>query len=174
MEGDSGAPLEPEEREEIDRYYPAVKHMLGDDAIASIEKQGTWLKDSDGDWVTPLTNGNGACAYTLFEDGIAKCSFEKLHLEGKIPFRKPVSCHLYPIRIDKLKAYDAVNYHHWDVCAPACTLGKSLQVPVYKFLKEPLIRKYGEAWYNELTLAAEAWEQVKESTPVPLKKSRRT
>jgi hypothetical protein len=173
VEGDSGAPLDPEERAEIDKYYPAVKHMLSKEANDSVEQQGTWLKDSDGDWVTPLTNGTGACAYTLFEDGMAKCSFEKLFFEGQIPFRKPVSCHLYPIRISHFKAYDAINYHQWDVCAPACKLGKNLKVPVYRFLKDPLIRKYGEVWYNELTVAAEAWEAAKGDEPAAADRKKR-
>ena len=171
--GDSGAPLEMEELDEIDKYYPSVKHLLSTEANDSVTKYGTWLKDNDGDWVTPLTNGTGACAYTVFEDGMAKCSFEKLYFEGKIPFRKPVSCHLYPIRISVFKAYDAVNYHRWDVCAPACKLGKNLKVPLFKFLKDPLIRKYGEDWYNELTIAAEAWNAAKDEEPVTVKKGKR-
>lgn len=173
VEGDSGAPLEPEERAEIDRYYPVVKDMLPADAIASIEKQGTWLKDDDGDWVTPLVNGTGACAYTIYDNGQARCSFEKAHSEGKIPFRKPISCHLYPIRISQLKAYEAVNYHRWEVCAAACRLGKNLKVPVYRFLKEPLIRKYGEEWYNELELAATAWKESQEQEKSVKKVTRR-
>lgn len=163
VEGDSGAPLDPEERAEIDRWYPEVQHMLPDESNATVATLGTWLKDDDGDWVTPLVNGTGACVYTIYNNGIAQCSFEKAWLEGKIPFRKPISCHLYPVRISAYKSYDAVNMHHWDVCAPACKLGKSLKVPAYKFLKEPLIRKYGEEWYNELEVAAGAWIESKES-----------
>ena len=162
--GDSGAPLELDERDEIEKYYPVVKPLLQKEAIASIEKLGYYLKDEDNDWVTPLVNGNRECAYTIFENGIAKCSFEKMYFEGKIPFRKPISCHLYPIRIKKLKNFEAINYDRWEVCAPACKLGKSLKVPVYKFLKDSLVRKYGEDWYMELELVAMAWNEEKENS----------
>ncbi|CAN5380746.1 DUF3109 family protein [soil metagenome] len=160
--GDSGAPLEDSELKEIETYYPEVKAMLQPEAIASIEKLGVYLKDSDNDWVTPLVNGNRECVYTIFENGIAKCSFEKAYFEGRIPFRKPVSCHLYPVRITKYKDFDAVNYDRWEVCAPACTLGKSLKVPVYKFLKDSLIRKYGDDWYQQLVIAADLLKESKE------------
>lgn len=159
--GDSGAPLEESELDEIDKYYEVVKPYLQAEAIESIEKLGHYLIDSDNDWVTPLVHGNRECVYTVFENGIAKCSFEKAFFEGKIPFRKPVSCHLYPVRITKFKTYDAVNYDRWDVCAAACKLGKSLKVPVYKFLKDSLIRKYGEEWYAQLEIAAHLLEEKK-------------
>lgn len=159
--GDSGAPLEESELTEIDKYYEVVKPYLQAEAIESIEKIGHYLIDSDNDWVTPLVHGNRECVYTVFENGIAKCSFEKAFFEGKIPFRKPVSCHLYPVRITKFKTYDAVNYDRWDVCAAACKLGKSLKVPVYKFLKDSLIRKYGEDWYAQLEIAAHLLEEKK-------------
>ena len=159
--GDSGAPLEESELEEIDKYYEVVKPYLQSEAVESIEKLGHYLIDSDNDWVTPLLHGNRECVYTVFENGIAKCSFEKAFFEGKIPFRKPVSCHLYPVRITKFKTYDAVNYDRWDVCAAACKLGKSLKVPVYKFLKDSLIRKYGEDWYSQLEIAAHLLEEKK-------------
>ena len=159
--GDSGAPLEESELQEIDKYFEVVKPYLQPEAIESIEKLGQYLVDSDNDWVTPLVHGHRECAYTVFENGIAKCSFEKAYLEGKIPWRKPISCHLYPIRITKLKSYDAINYDRWDICGDACKLGKNLKVPVYKFLKDSLIRKYGEEWYEQLTIAAQMLEEKK-------------
>jgi len=152
--GDYGAPLDKSELKEIEKYYPFVKDMLPAKAQKSIEKQGLYLKDDEDEWVTPLVDGVGECAFTIFENGIAKCSFEKAYYDGIIPWKKPVSCHLYPVRIRKLRNYEAVNYDRWDVCAPACKLGKSLKVPVYKFLKESLTRKYGEEWYKELEIAA--------------------
>jgi hypothetical protein len=160
--GDSGAPLDESELPELEKYYEVVKPYLQKEGIESIEKQGFYVIDSDNDWVTPLIHGHRECAYTIFENGIAKCSFEKAYFEGKIPFRKPVSCHLYPVRITKLKAYDAVNYDRWDVCAAACKLGKSLKVPVYKFLKDSLIRKYGEEWYEQLEIAANLLQEQKD------------
>jgi hypothetical protein len=159
--GDYGAPLDKSELKEIEKYYPIVKPLLQERALKSIEEQGLYVKDDEGDWVTPLINGNEECAFTIFENGIAKCSFEKAYYDGQIPWKKPISCHLYPVRIKKLKNYDALNYDRWDVCAPACKLGKSLKVPVYQFLKESLTRKYGEEWYKELTLAAEMWKEEK-------------
>ena len=159
--GDYGAPLDKSELKEIDKYYPIVKPLLQERALKSLEEQGLYVKDDEGDWVTPLINGNEECAFTIFENGIAKCSFEKAYYDGQIPWKKPISCHLYPVRIKKLKNYDALNYDRWDVCAPACKLGKSLKVPVYQFLKESLTHKYGEEWYKELTLAAEMWKEEK-------------
>lgn len=152
--GESGAPLEEDELKKLEEVYEKVKPYLTEKGIAAVEKYGHYIKDSDGDWVTPLMNGDGACAYTIFENGIAQCGIEKAHRDGKIDFQKPVSCHLYPIRITKYKEYDAVNYHEWEVCNHACKLGKKLKVPVYVFLRDSLVRKYGTAWYEELKLAA--------------------
>ena len=159
--GDYGAPLDKSELKEIEKYYPIVKPLLQERALKSLEEQGLYMKDDEGDWVTPLINGNEECAFTIFENGIAKCSFEKAYYDGQIPWKKPISCHLYPVRIKKLKNYDALNYDRWNVCAPACKLGKSLKVPVYQFLKESLTRKYGEEWYKELTIAADMWKEEK-------------
>ena len=159
--GDYGAPLDKSELKEIEKYFSIVKPLLQKRALKDLEEQGLYVKDDEGDWVTPLINGNEECAFTIFENGIAKCAFEKAYYDGQIPWKKPISCHLYPVRIKKLKNYDALNYDRWDVCAPACKLGKSLKVPVFQFLKESLTRKYGEEWYNELTLAAEMWKVEK-------------
>jgi hypothetical protein len=150
IEGESGAPLEKEELKLIEESYPAVKPFLTADGIKAIEEKGLYLIDDDGDFVTPLIGEGGACAFTVFENGIAACGIEKAYNEGKIPFRKPVSCHLYPVRITAYKNYDALNYHEWEICSPACKLGKKLSVPVFRFVKDALIRKYGQAWYDEL------------------------
>jgi len=103
----------------------------------------------EGEFVTPLLSDE-ACAFIYYEDGIAKCAIEKAYLNGEIDFQKPISCHLYPIRIKILPDYEALNYHHWDICEGARKLGKKEHIPAYRFLKEPLIRKYGELWYDEL------------------------
>lgn len=154
VEGDSGAPLEEEELKILDKIYPKVAPYLSEEGRASIEKYGKYLLDDDGEYVTPLVNGELECAYTIFQNGIAKCGIEKAYEDGKIKFKKPISCHLYPIRINKLRSGDALNYHKWDLCKAACALGKKLDVPVYLFLKEPLIRKYGKKWFKELDTAA--------------------
>ena len=154
VKGDYGAPLEEEEKAIIDRVFDKVKPFLSQNALEAIEKQGRYLMYEKKELVTPLVKGR-ECAYTYFENDIAKCSFEKAYNEGIIDWKKPVSCHLYPVRITKQKnGLEAVNYDRWSICSPACKLGASLQVPIYKFLKESLIRKYGEKWYEQLEVAA--------------------
>jgi len=159
IEGDSGAPLDEDEKVILEEIYPDIKEYLNEKGIAEIEKQGTSVIDSDGDLVTPIINDK-ECAYTVFENGLALCGIEKAFLDGKIKYRKPISCSLYPIRIQKYEEFDAVNYNKWNICAPARDLGYKMGTPVYKFLKEPLIRKYGEDWYKELEYAAENLEEI--------------
>ena len=149
--GVSGAPLNEDELPQLDAIYESVKPYLSERGIAAIEAQGRYLVDADGEYVTPLINEVEECAYTIYnEKGIAMCGIEKAYNEKKINWQKPISCHLYPVRITKYKAYDAVNYEKWSVCKPACKLGETLQVPVYKFLANALTRKYGKDWYDEL------------------------
>lgn len=149
--GDSGAPLSKKELKILDKIYPEVKPYMNEKGIAAVEKHGSYVLDSDGDYTTTLVSKGAECAFVYFdEQNIAKCAIEKAYMEGKIDWKKPISCHLYPIRINEHRDYDAVNYHSWHICKPACECGKQLDVPVFKFLKEPLIRKYGEDWYNEL------------------------
>lgn len=151
VEGDAGAPLEDEETGVLDEIYPLIKDYLTEEGIEAIERQGTWVRDWDGEKVTPTIGDNGACAYALTDErGILKCGIEQAYLDGKIGYKKPISCHLYPIRVTQYDDFDALNYDRWDICSAACVLGSQLGVPVYKFLKEPLIRKYGEDWYAEL------------------------
>jgi hypothetical protein len=137
---------------------PAVKPYLTPSGIDALEKQGHYVRYSKKEWVTPLVKGR-ECAYTVFDNGVAKCGIEKAWLDGKIDFQKPVSCHLYPIRINRMKSgVDSVNYDRWSICKAACKLGESLKVPVYRFLKSSLVRKYGAAWYEQLEEAAVALE----------------
>jgi hypothetical protein len=157
VEGDSGAPLSDEEAGIIEDNWEKIKPFIPKDGIEAIEKEGNFMIDSDGDVVTPLVDGSH-CAYTVFtKEGIASCGIELAWKAGEINFRKPISCHLYPIRITKLKDCDALNYNQWDICKPACVCGEKLQVPVYKFLKDALIRKFGEDWYAELEELAEVY-----------------
>jgi hypothetical protein len=131
------------------------KQFLPENHLKEIEKQGYSLVDSDGDLVTPLVD-HGQCAYSFYDgNGILNCAIEKAFLEGKSTFRKPLSCHLFPIRITGYKRFDAVNYQKLDICKPGVQCGKSSKVPLYKFLKEPLIRKYGESWYQDLEATIE-------------------
>lgn len=155
IEGDSGAPLEDGEEKILEEIYDAVEPYLTEKGKKAIRKQGKWIVDGDGDKVTPLVDGDKECAYTVFENGIAFCGIEKAWKDGKVKFQKPVSCHLYPVRISKYKRFDAVNYETWDICKPACACGEKLQVPVYKFVKDALIRKYGKEWFEALDKAAQ-------------------
>lgn len=160
IEGDAGAPLEQSEIKILDDIYPKIKSYLRPEGIKAIEEQGTSVEDFEGDLVTPLID-NRDCAYVIFdENGITKCGIEKAYEEGVIDWQKPISCHLYPIRITEYSTFTAFNYHEWKICSDACALGKELKVPVYKFLKTPLIRKYGEGFYQTLTEAAEEYERA--------------
>jgi hypothetical protein len=155
VEGDLGAPLEEDELQTMKDVTPKVLPYLSEAGKKEIERQGSYILDEDGDYSTP-TIGGRECAFAIYDAaGVLKCGIEQAYLDGKITYRKPISCHLYPIRITKKKNLEAVNYHKWNICSAACTLGKALGVPLYKFLREPLIRKYGEGWYNELVLAIE-------------------
>jgi hypothetical protein len=150
IEGSSGAPLEAEETGILEEIYDIVAPYLRPEGRAVIEANGLYEMDSDGDLVTPLVGEHGACAFVTFDaNGIAKCGIEQAYLDGKISWRKPISCHLYPVRLQQLTEYVAVNYHRWQVCDPACNLGQALGVPVFQFLKEPLTRKFGAEWYQE-------------------------
>ena len=140
IEGDAGAPVELEEVEKLEEVLPVIWNELSPEARAVIDKQGVVYTDQDGDLVTSIVNGK---------------DIEKAYREGRCNFYKPVSCHLYPIRIGDYGPYKSVSYHRWDVCKAAVLLGQKENVPVYKFLKEPLIRKFGEDWYKELESVAE-------------------
>lgn len=150
VEGDGGAPLTEKEAITLEEIYEDVKPYLTKKGIEAIEEQGSSIKENNGELSTPLV-GNKECAYVVFEsDGLASCGIEKAWKAGKINFQKPVSCHLYPVRITEYEGFDAVNYHEWSICKPACSCGTKLNVPVYRFLKDALIRKYGLDWYTEL------------------------
>lgn len=158
--GDSGAPLDKNELAILDEIYPKVKPYMNPKGIAAVDKQGSYVLDSDGDYTTTLVSEGAECAFVFFDEkNIAKCAIEQAYLEGKIDWKKPISCHLYPIRISDYKAYEAVNYHSWHICKPACECGKQLNVPVFKFLKDPLIRKYGTDWYEELDAIYAAYKK---------------
>ncbi len=153
IDGDAGAPLSEEETKIMEEIYPKVKPYLRPEGIAAIESQGTWVTGEDGDFETTLIEGKD-CAYVIFDGTTALCGIEQAYNEGVVDWKKPVSCHLYPIRVKDFTEFTAVNYDQWHICDDACTLGKELQVPVYQFVKEALIRKFGEDWYLELEKVA--------------------
>lgn len=154
--GDSGAPLDKEELKTLDDVLEKVKPYMTKKGLKAVEKNGCYVIDGDGDYTTTLVSEGAECAFVYFDENkIAKCAIEQAYLDKVIDWQKPISCHLYPIRIKKTKSYDAVNYDKWSVCKPACECGEKLNVPVYKFLKTPLIRKYGKDWYKQLEKSAE-------------------
>lgn len=159
VEGDLGAPLDFDELEVMEDIYPKVKPYLSKKGQKVIEEEGVFVEDFEGDFSTPTIEGK-ECAYAIYdENNILKCGIEQAYNDGKIDYKKPISCHLYPIRLTKGKALEAINYDRWSICSDACTLGEKLQVPVYKFLEGPLKRKYGEAWYNELCQVVESMKK---------------
>ncbi|OJU35773.1 MAG: hypothetical protein BGN96_04730 [Bacteroidales bacterium 45-6] len=161
VDGESGAPLEKEEVADLERVLPEVWDDLSPQAQEVIEKQGVAYKDMDGDMVTSIVNGKD-CVFTYHDpQGICRCAIEKAYREGRIDFYKPISCHLYPIRLQKYRDFTAVNYHRWSICKPAVALGKDKGLRIYQFLKEPLVRKFGEEWYNELEVTAEEYLKSK-------------
>ena len=161
MEGESGAPVAEEEKVELEKIQEAIRPYLRKEGIAAIEEQGPYVIDTDGDVVTPLRDGK-ECAYTVFdENGIAKCGIERAYRDGAIQFMKPASCHLYPIRISQVGEMEALNYHRWTICDPALKCGKDLKLPMFRFLKTPLVNRYGESWYAELEDAYEVWKTIR-------------
>jgi hypothetical protein len=150
IEGEAGAPVTDSEAKILEEILPRIKPFLRQEGIEAIESQGTHITSPLGELETPLVNGR-ECAYVTFTaQGIASCGIEDAYNAGAADFRKPISCHLYPVRVKDYSEFAAVNYHKWPICDDACTLGKELGVPVYKFVKDALIRKFGEHWYAEL------------------------
>ncbi len=149
VEGDEGAPVREEEVEEIKNNIPGILSLLDPDAIRTIEENGPVHQTSRG--LRTTLRKDGACVFTVFDEkGIATCGIEKAWSEGRSNFRKPLSCHLYPARETPLEGAVALNYEEWEICSPACQLGEALKIPVYRFLKEALIRAYGEEFYKAL------------------------
>jgi hypothetical protein len=157
-DGDAGAPLEREELDKVNEVYEIVKPYLSQAGIQEIERNGRYTYDREFGWVTPTIEGK-LCAYgTKDKNGIIKCSFEQAFLDGKTAWKKPISCHLYPIKTKKTTEHELVNYEPREtMCNPGCALGKKLKLPVYVFLKEALIRKYGEDLYRALEQIAEKY-----------------
>ncbi|HMC00141.1 MAG TPA: DUF3109 family protein [Flavobacteriaceae bacterium] len=158
VDGDAGAPLEKEEVKILEDIYDNVKPFLREEGIKAIELQGKYTTSEDSEFETPLING-ADCAYVIFDDKkTALCAIEEAYNQGKINWKKPISCHLYPVRVKDYTEFSAVNYHEWQICDDACALGKELQVSIYKFVKEALIRKFGEDWYMELEKIAQTFK----------------
>ena len=159
VEGDAGAPLEIDEVDILEEEYPNYAPYMTAEGRAEVERQGFMVVDSDGDYTTPLVD-NAACAYAFEENGVTFCAIERAYREGKCSFLKPISCHLYPIRVKQFRngSY-GFNYHRWAVCSSARECGKKLGVPVYKALREPIVRRFGEEFYRSLECAEELMKE---------------
>lgn len=156
VDGVAGAPVDQEEKDILARIISKVRPYLRPEGWKAIREQGPVVTDHEGDLVTPLVRGE-ECAYAVFEDGIAKCAIEQAYFQNQVDLRKPISCHLYPIRLTKMDELETVNYHEWDICRSAIDHGKRKGIPVYRFVKDALIRRYGEKWYKELEETASAY-----------------
>ena len=154
VDGDAGAPLDEEETKILAEIYPKIKSYLRPEGIKAIEEQGTHIVSEFGELETPLIEGKD-CAYVIFDGKSALCGIEQAYNEGIVTWKKPVSCHLYPIRVKEYSDFSAVNYHKWHICSDACALGAELGVPVYQFVKEALVRKFGQQWFDELDKVAQ-------------------
>ncbi|MFA5651574.1 MAG: DUF3109 family protein [Proteiniphilum sp.] len=164
VEGESGAPITLEERAQIESILPEILDDLSPAAREVIDEQGISYVDYDGELVTSLVKGR-ECVFAYYDEhGICKCAIDTAYREGRIPVQKPISCHLYPIRLNEYDQFTAVNYHRWSVCQPAVKKGRAEGLPLFRFLKEPLIRKFGEEWYREV---CEAADMLKNSTDRP-------
>lgn len=151
IEGDAGAPLTFEEIHLLEDNLEHIIPYMRPEGVAEVERNGVFYVDQDNEPVTALLNGSEECAFVYFDEkGITKCAVEQAYNEGKTNFKKPISCHLYPIRVKQFNDFEALNYDVWPICAPACACGDKLDVPVFRFLKEPLIRAFGDDFYKEL------------------------
>lgn len=163
IDGDAGAPINENEKKEIDRYLPQILPWLTPGGRKAIEEEGTAYFDEEGDLVTTLVEGKN-CAFTTFSnDGTCLCALEKAYREGVLPNLKPSSCFLYPVRLKKVGNMTALNLHRWKICSCAEKNGKKLGVRAYKFLKEPLVREFGQEWYEELDHIASEWLKQRKS-----------
>lgn len=156
VEGDSGAPLDYTEVEHLEQNFAAAREYMPEHNIKAVDQQGFAVKDADNDLVTPLYN-NAECAYSYKQDGITFCAYERAYLEGKTKWRKPISCHLYPIRVSQVGIYTALKLHKWQVCRQAFILGRKKGIPAYIYLEQPLVARFGQEFYDELCKIAEAY-----------------
>lgn len=153
VEGDAGAPVDESEIGGLEEAAETIWDQLSDEARTVIRKHGVVTVDRDGEFVTSIVNGRD-CVFTCHEDGCCYCAIERACRNGGLNVQKPLSCHLYPIRVSKVGDSLALNYHRWSICRPAVELGKRMNLPLYKFLREPLIRAFGQEWWDELELVA--------------------
>lgn len=161
VEGEAGAPLEEDELEALREDFDNIKPFLRENGLKAIQDQGLYTTTDLGEYETPLVEGR-ECAYVIYNDKKqAMCGIEEAFNNGATEFTKPISCHLYPIRIRQYSQFAAINYHKWEICDDACALGTELQIPVYRFVKNALVRKFGEKWFKELEEVADKFNSKK-------------
>jgi hypothetical protein len=149
VEGDAGAPLEEEEISQLEDHFNEIKPFMSDKGIEAVKQSGVFDYDASGDYVTPLIQDRD-CAFVYYEGDIVRCAIQKAYDEGRITFQKPVSCHLYPVRLYKNAGFVNVKYHQWSICDPARENGKRQGLYLYQFLRDAFIRKFGADWYFKL------------------------
>ena len=158
VEGNAGAPLEEDEVDILEEEFASYRPYMTAEGIAAVERQGFMVVDTDGDYTTPLVD-DAECAYAYTENGVTLCAIEKAFLKGECSFRKPISCHLYPIRLVTFSNGGVgLNYHRWNVCRSACQQGRQLGIPVYKAVREAIVRRFGEEFYEALESARQFME----------------
>jgi len=159
IEGDAGAPLTLDEISTLEDSLDEIKPYMREEGVRAVEKTGVFYMDQDNEAGTTLVN-DGECAFVFFdENGITKCAVEAAFLDGKTDFKKPISCHLYPIRVKQISDFTSINYDNWDICSAACACGDALNVPVFRFLKEPIIRAFGLDFFKELEVVEKELSQ---------------
>lgn len=154
VQGEAGAPLEPEERAELEEILPVIRKDLRPEALEVIDRDGVWEEVSNGRYATTCVGGD-ECVFVVYEGEIAKCAIQRAHEDGKVDFPKPVSCHLFPVRIENHGEIDALNYERVGLCNPALKMGKRQGVQLADFLRAALVRKYGESWFSSFREASE-------------------
>jgi hypothetical protein len=162
VHGESGAPLEDSEVAILEAEIDRIKPFLREEGVMAIREQGTSVRDKDDEMVTPLINGREECAFAVFEGGIARCGIENAWEKGATHFQKPISCHIYPIRVKKYKGFRAVNYDRWGICDPARILGDHHKIPVYRFVRQAIERKFGEGLYKRLQIISDNLDPIPE------------
>ncbi len=152
VQGDSGPPISQKEHRTLKTLFPKIKPYMKPKSVERAERSGLSFVDQENELVIMIHENSGECIFATQKHGITKCVIEELYFDKQINFRKPVSCHLYPVRVKTYPDFTAVNYDSWDICRPAVQAGEKLQMPLYKFVKEALIRRFGKEWYAELEL----------------------
>lgn len=159
VQGEAGAPLEADERAQLEEVLPRVRKYLSPEALRIIDEKGVWEEIEPGHYVTTCVN-NAECVFVTYEGTVAKCAIQRAYLEGRVDFPKPISCHLYPIRVQRYGEVEVLNYEQIELCAPGRKFGARCGVDLADYLREPLIRKYGETWYERFQEIRRARREV--------------